>query len=131
MAILKQRLIALDSALSTLEEIILEERSVVVRDATIQRFEYTTEAAWKALKHFLLEHEGIECNTPKGCAREAFKANLLNEEETELFLRMVNDRNLTSHTYIQEVAERIVKEVPDYACLLRKIVDRIEEILES
>jgi len=52
---LNQRLATLEAALATLEEILRHKPSVVVRDATIQRFEYTAEAAWKALKHYLLE----------------------------------------------------------------------------
>ena len=130
MGTVKERLDTFHSALKTLEEIVGESPSVVTRDATIQRFEYTTEAAWKALKHFLLDHEGIECNTPKGCARQAFKARLINEEETEMFLRMVNDRNLTSHTYVQEVAQRIASVIPDYAVLLRNIFNKMYEEIE-
>ena len=86
-----------------------------------------TEAAWKALKQFLFDHEGIESNTPKGCARECFKAGLLDEEETNQLLRMINDRNLSSHTYIQEVAQKIASKIPEYTCLLRKIADRLKD----
>lgn len=125
MGALNKRLAALEAALATLEEILAYQPSVIVRDATIQRFEYTIEATWKALKHYLLEYEGIECQTPKGCIREAFKANLLKEEETEAFLHMIDDRNLTSHAYIPEVALRIASAVPEYAGLLRKLTDRM------
>jgi len=37
------------NALKTLEDILKEKKSGIVRDATIQRFEYTFEAMWKAL----------------------------------------------------------------------------------
>ena len=36
-------------ALDSLESILTEPFSVIVRDATIQRFEYSSEAVWKAL----------------------------------------------------------------------------------
>ncbi len=125
---LSQRLATLEAALATLEEILRHQPSVVVRDATIQRFEYTAEAAWKALKHYLLEHEGVDCNTPKGCIRAAFRADLLTEEETESFLHMINDRNLTSHAYIPEVADRIAAAIPHYAELLRKLTDAMNAV---
>lgn len=121
----EQRLATFDAALKTLEEINTYAPSDVVRDASIQRFEYTMEAAWKALKHFLYEHEGVECNTPKGCVRQAFQAKLLDEEETEMCLRMVNDRNLSSHTYVEEIAQKIASAIPRYTTLLRKIADRL------
>ena len=131
MGALNQRLATLDAALATLEEILAYHPSVIVRDATIQRFEYTAEAAWKALKHYLLEYEGRECQTPKGCIREAFKANLLNEEETEALLHMIDDRNQTSHAYIPEVAKRIASAVPEYAVLLRRLTDRMTSSREE
>ena len=126
MGVLNKRLESLQAALATLEEILKHRSSVVVRDATIQRFEYTTEAAWKALKHYLQEQEGIECNTPKGCIRAACKANLLNEEETESFMQMINDRNLTSHAYVPEIAQRISSKIPEYARLLRKLYNSMQ-----
>jgi hypothetical protein len=64
-------------AIKTLKEILNEPFSVIVRDATIQRFEYTFEALWKFLKEFLKEREGIICNSPKSCYRELFKLDLI------------------------------------------------------
>ena len=69
---LKRKLEDAKRALSTLEEVLGLEYSKIVRDATIQRFEYTFEATWKLLKEFLQYREGIVCNSPKSCFREAF-----------------------------------------------------------
>jgi nucleotidyltransferase substrate binding protein (TIGR01987 family) len=122
METLSRRVGAFRKALVSLEEILRHEPSVIVRDATIQRFEYTTEAAWKALKHFLSEHEGVDCSTPKSCIRAAFQAALLTEEQTETFLCMIDDRNLASHTYVEAVAQRIAASIPKYARLLRDLL---------
>ena len=43
-------------ALESLECILGEPVTVVVRDATIQRFKYTSEAVWKAVCDWLLKH---------------------------------------------------------------------------
>ncbi len=66
-------------ALKTLKEITEEPYSVIVRDAAIQRFEYSFEIFWKFLKEYLSAREGIVCNSPKSCFREAFKVELLTE----------------------------------------------------
>ena len=46
-------------ALNTLKDILREPFSVIVRDAAIQRFEYTFEAFWKFIREYLKEEEGI------------------------------------------------------------------------
>lgn len=109
-------------SLKTLEEILAEtEPSVIVRDASIQRFEYTFETAWKFLKQYLYVHEGVDCNSPKSCFRQALKSGFLDELETESALRMCDDRNLTSHTYIEALSRQIFSRLPQYLGVLKKI----------
>jgi hypothetical protein len=40
---------------------------------------------------------------------------------------MTDDRNLTSHTYIEAVAEKIYQKLPPYAQLMRKLLTNIEQ----
>ena len=98
-----------------------------LRDSTLQRFEFTVETLWKAVKAFLLEVEGIECRSPKGCIRELFSSGYLTDEETIKLLEMINDRNLTSHTYREEVAEEIFSRVGTYVELMEKVLKRLKE----
>ena len=88
--------------------------SVIVRDASIQRFEYSFEITWKLLKAYLTGEEGIICDSPKRCFREALHVGLLPVAETEICLTMPDDRNLTLHTYIEEVAQAIYEKLPLY-----------------
>ncbi len=112
-------------ALKTLKEIIDTPYSVIVRDAAIQRFEYSFEIFWKFLREYLRVREGIVCNSPKSCLREAFTVKLLTEEETIKALEMTDDRNLTSHTYREELAEEIYAKIEDY----HKLMDRVYQHL--
>ncbi len=79
----------------------------VYRDSAIQRFEITTEAFWKCIKVFLKIKEGIVCSSPKGCMRELFLNGYVDESDLKILFNMIDDRNLTSHTYNEEVAEEI------------------------
>ncbi|RZN13528.1 MAG: nucleotidyltransferase [Methanosarcinales archaeon] len=115
---LRRRIKEAENALETLREILREPYSVIVRDATIQRFEYTFEIFWKLVKEYLYTHEGIRCNSPKSCFREASSVGALSEEQTIACLEMTDDRNLTSHTYVEEVAESIYKRTRDYCKLM-------------
>jgi nucleotidyltransferase substrate binding protein (TIGR01987 family) len=71
----KLRIVAKDTcrALRTLKEITRQPYSLIVRDAAIQRFEYSFEIFWKFLKEYLKFEDGIICASPKSCFREAFK----------------------------------------------------------
>lgn len=55
-------------ALDSLAEALRMPFSLIVRDASIQRFEYTFESVWKLLKAYLGVLEGIACNSPKQCS---------------------------------------------------------------
>ena len=52
---------------------------------------------------------------------EAIRA--ASEEETVNLLKMTDDRNDTVHTYQEEVAQRIFGQIPQYARLMRRILD--------
>lgn len=112
-------------ALNTLKEILNQPFSIIVRDAAIQRFEYTFEALWKFLKEYLKEREGVISNSPKSCFREAFSLGFLTEEETVKFLEMTDRRNDTSHTYKEEVAQIIYSKIPVYFLLMESLLERI------
>ena len=111
------------NALKTLEEVLAVPYTTISRDAAIQRFEYTVEVGWKCLQMFLREHEGVECYSPKACIREAGRSGLLAESEVVNALQMIDDRNLTSHTYQEALAERIYRSLSHHAALLRKLLD--------
>lgn len=110
-----------------MEEILSKSYTLIIRDAAIQRFEYTFEICWKTLQAYLKEKEGIIANSPKSVYREALSANLLDGNEVELALKMTDDRNLTTHTYHEEVAQQIFEKLPDYFELLKKLLSQIEQ----
>jgi len=75
----------------------------------IQAFEFTHETAWNTLKDFL---EGRSVKTlygSKDATREAFKIGLI--ENGEAWMKMIESRNMTSHTYNEEIATAIVSEI--------------------
>ena len=124
------RLDACQRAMDTLEEILQMPFSVIVRDASIQRFEYTFESLWKLLKLYLQQEEGVICNSPKRCFREALAADLASADDVELFLMMTDDRNLTSHTYIEALAKAIYGKLPEYLARMQRLLANIQARVE-
>ena len=115
----------LESAFSKATEFRNRELYEFFRDSTIQRFEFSVELMWKLIKRFLEEHEGISCRSPKSCIREFLSAGYLSQDETLTLLRMIDDRNRTSHTYHEEVAEEIFEKIGLYLPLLKKVKEII------
>jgi nucleotidyltransferase substrate binding protein (TIGR01987 family) len=129
---LKQKVDSAKRALRTLQELVDSKNlTIIERDAAIQRFEYTFEAAWKAGKAFLREIEGLEIGSPKGVIRGFLQVGLFTEEQTALALAMVDDRNLTSHTYNEGLAEQICDQLGNYAELMADWLSDMGEVLEE
>ncbi len=125
---LQERIKAAEKALNSLQQlVIIDQPTEVERDASIQRFEYTFEACWKAAKQYLYDVEGLDIGSPKGVIRSCREVSLFNEEETILALNMFNDRNLTVHTYNEEVAIKIHASLKEYYPLLAKWIQRMRE----
>ena len=92
-------LVEYTKALAALEKALLEPKSDIVRDATIQRFEFCVELAWKAAKRAM----GTSSAAPKVVVREMGQSQLI--DDVEFWLRAIDNRNLSSHTYKEELAE--------------------------
>ena len=95
------------------------------RDSTIQRFEFTLEIAWKSIKTFLLEIEGVECRSPKSCIREFFATAHLDENHIQTMLQMIDDRNLATHTYHESLADEIFKSIQNYINIFHSLYSEL------
>lgn len=99
-------------------------RDSLSRDGAIQRFEFTFETAWKALRHVLHEAHGIVANSPKAALRDGYANGLVLDEGA--WIRMLEDRNLTSHTYRQALAIEIASRLPEHAQRLRELLEMLK-----
>ena len=91
----------------------------------IQRFEYSTEAFWKYLKSYLSTEHNLSVNSPRDVIRTGLNAKLYGEEISKELLQMLDDRNLTSHTYVEELAESIAHRIPDYSKNMSEVMTRL------
>lgn len=94
-------------AVLSLREVVDKEKGDIIRDSVIKRFEYCFELCWKTAKILLSDKFGIEVFSPKECFRQLRKNDLLEDEETEIFLEMADDRNEVIHTYNEGFSDEI------------------------
>ncbi|WP_017756510.1 nucleotidyltransferase substrate binding protein [Calidifontibacillus oryziterrae] len=100
----------------------------LVIDATIQRFEFTYELSWKLLKSHLEFNGHLGVNSPRTVIKEAFKVGLITEGEK--WLKMLEDRNRTFHTYDEETALEIYKNIKnEYVTIFDSLVNKLKELV--
>ena len=108
-----QRFSNFKKALFKLAEIVenrtLEELSELEKEGLIQRFEYTFELAWKTLQDLLIERGYIDVIGPNPVIAQSFQNGYINDAEG--WKLILKSRNLTSHTYNSEIADKIAQQI--------------------
>lgn len=125
---------ALENSIFRLQEVVKKyqenENDDIVRDSLIQRFEFTYSLSLKILRRYFMERafivEDINNLSFNNMVRTATQLGLL-KSDLEKWTKFREMRNLTSHTYDEEVALKVAKVVPAFyeeaLYLLNKIKD--------
>lgn len=99
----KQRFQNYSRAFSLLRVVIEENKDILTlsdleKEGLIKRFEFTLELAWKTLKDKMQE-DGIVIDriSPKYVIKQAYQSKYI--DNAEVWIAMINDRNLMTHTY--------------------------------
>jgi nucleotidyltransferase substrate binding protein (TIGR01987 family) len=103
-------------SLARFSEILSAPKTVANRDSAIKRFELTYELGWKSIKK-RLEFEGISARSPRECLEQALSQGLITDDP--LWLKMLEDRNSSVHTYNEKLAAEIYRRLKAYLRLFR------------
>jgi|SRR5690606_21159880 len=106
----------------------LVELSQLEKEGIIQRFEYILELGLKTLED-KMESDGLILDriSPKVVIKEAFQAKYI--DQIEVWLEMINDRNLLSHSYDLETFESVIPHIQSvYTPLLASLAKSLSEI---
>lgn len=111
----QQRFQNFDRAIAFLSEPIdrgIESLSALEKEGTAQRFEFAVELAWKTVKDYL-EFQGqvVEPATPRSVIKVAHQARIISDGQ--VWIDMLNHRNLLSHTYDEVVFDEAVRAIRD------------------
>lgn len=115
----------LKNSVLRLEEVLGMEKTDVVKDSAIQRFEIAFEMAWKTIKASLEENHNNICSSPKTCFKDAYKHKLIDYDD--FWLKMADLRNETAHTYKEAVAEKVYSKLPEVLRHLKVLLFKIKE----
>lgn len=126
----KQRFQNFDKAFKRLTDAIQIIRNdpdnVLLQAGLIQTYEFTFELAWKTLKDYL-EMEGFTVPSLRATLRQAFQCGYI--QQGDVWLKALNDRNLTAHTYDDEVAKEVIADIQQtYYFLLKDLHQWLMEL---
>lgn len=80
------------------------------KEGVIQRFEYCFELAWETVKDYLEEGGFVFATvTPRQVLKDAYAAKIL--DDGQVWIDMLDHRNLLSHTYSPAVFEKAVEAI--------------------
>ncbi|MEE3314806.1 MAG: nucleotidyltransferase substrate binding protein [Treponema sp.] len=122
----KQRLSSYKKALAVLRGAVAlsKERDLteLEQQGLIQSFEFTHELSWKLLKDFLA-YQGVSGVVgSRDAVRSAYNQSLISD--ADVWMEMIESRNLTSYTYNDETAKDIVRKVcGDYEPLFEELME--------
>ncbi|PKM10968.1 MAG: nucleotidyltransferase [Gammaproteobacteria bacterium HGW-Gammaproteobacteria-3] len=98
------------------------------KQGVIQAFEICHELAWNVLKDYLQDQGTQNIKGSKDATRAAFKVDLITDGEQ--WMAMIQSRNLSSHTYDEQTAERLVTAIIDnYFPLFEDLQTEMEKYL--
>ena len=114
---------ALEQLESFLEPPALNERE---QQGLIKAFETTFELAWNTLRDLLRSQGNIDLLGSRDTLREAFRLDLISHGE--IWMQMIQDRNLTSHTYNRSTADTISTHISvSYLPCFQQLRSRLEQ----
>ena len=127
----RQRFSNYQKALAPLETFVeppaLNEREQL---GLIKAFEYSFELAWNTLRDLLRSQGNAALLGSRDTLREAYRLGLIEQGET--WMLMIQDRNLTSHTYNRATADAIADHMTDrYLPCFRQLHSRLELRLQQ
>ena len=109
----KQRFINYQKAFFTLKNAVelaaARELTDLEKQGMIQGFEFTFELAWNVMKDYLEEQGIIGIIGSKGAVRQAFNKSIINDGQ--VWMDMIEDRNLAAHSYDEETARELVASI--------------------
>lgn len=109
------------------ESLKIKEPSIVEKAGVIQFFETTFELSWKLMKDYE-EYLGYEIKSPREAIKRAFNIEFISNGS--LWLEALVDRNLTVHTYDENIANEVYTKILDeYYYLLEELYLKFKDEL--
>ena len=102
----------------------------LIKNGRIQKFEYCAELAWKLSKMYLELSEGILSNSPKSVYKSMFQSALITENEFLSLFKTIEDRNLLSHIYKEEMYLAVYENLKSHLIAFKMLLGKLDKMPE-
>lgn len=122
----KQRFQNFENAMHFLEDgIAIVNPTIIEKAGLIQFFEICFELSWNVIKDYLEDQGFIDLKYPRESIKKAFEVELITDGHA--WLEALNNRNVTSHTYDEAMADKVVAEIKNkYYPLIKDLFNRLK-----
>lgn len=100
-----------------------DNKTEISQMAIIHAYEYTFELWWRAVQKHLEYIEDIQDYGPNATIKNAFQYGVIEDGQT--WMDMLKDRNMTAHTYKEDVANDI------YQRIITKHIHALQQFVED
>lgn len=116
----EKALVALEEAHDEcLKQVIDSKPYKIFRDATILRFEFCVELAWKVA----IKSLGVPVTSPRPAMRELLRAGLI--QNIDRWFDFIDARNKSSHSYDENIAAEVFSHIADFRLSARELLSKI------
>lgn len=95
------------------------------QNGQIQKFEFSVEITWKAVKDFLTDQYGLQVASPKGVMKVFFEKGHIDGATYENIIAAIDDRNRLSHLYNRAMFQSVYQNLIQHATTLQIISERL------
>lgn len=111
-----------EKAVINLRAVKQENLNELEQDGLITRFNLAYETGWKLLRELILQKGLDRCDSPRDVFKYAIKMGWIENEQ--LWMDMIEDRNITIHTYDGTYSRTVVNDLPVF-------LDSFEKLLQT
>jgi len=127
-----QRFNNYQKALATLERSVIAAKERILNEmeeqGLVKGFEFTFELSWNLLKDYLESKGFKDFHGSKDTFKLAFREGIINDGE--IWMKMIDDRNRSSHTYEENIAKEIITLIiSNYFFKFKELSEKINSYL--